>query len=254
VAIDDFLHGVLQAAWSSDDRQLCGITPGRGAVVSGKGVIGVAELEVIDSTTGETRPAVPVGQLNAMQATVGVVACRPDDDFAVIRLERAAQSELDFVRLSTGAVLARYPILAGEYPPVSPDGSLIAEPTSNNASSTIRTIVNGTIVGHVEGQVIAFSGDDSRVVVEADGRPPHAGQTRIVDWRSGRVVADGTQPSLVGGVSGETIATRPGGSELCLLVYRGSSMVPDVVVVAADGRITTVGPAAVDILPVLPYG
>ena len=247
----DPLHDIFAVAWATDDRTLCGISPGPDAHESSKGLIGEADIEVVDTVTGATHRAGPVGRLDAMQATVGVVVCRPDADLAVIAVDQTstATAAVDVVRLSTGAMTAHDAVASSTFPVVSPDGTLLAEPAVDYSGTAILSIPSGAIVGRVDGgRVVAFSGDGSRVVVESYGGAAHPGQTRVIDWRSNTVLADGLHAPLDGAVAGEAVATRPGGGELLMLVYRGST-IPTAVLVDADGVVTSIDAPALELLP-----
>jgi hypothetical protein len=137
---------------------------------------------------------------------------------------RYAVSEVDVVRLSTGAVLSRVDYRDGPppaLPVVSHDGSLLAENDPDGRSSAIRDLVTGDVVGHVTGSVVAFTGDD-RLVLTAAAR-----RTALVDWRWRRTIWAGA-----GDV--EALAARPGGDQVALSLTADGRQ--RTLVVGGDGR------------------
>jgi hypothetical protein len=178
---------------------------------------------------------------------INVVACSVHNDRAIlVRTSIAWASELWVVRISNGKVLSHHTFAANLQITVvaSRDSAYIAEnPGVTDLTVTppgpvltrIRRVSDWTQVANVNLRVLAFSGDDSLVLLSS--MPPGAAITpplAVEDWKSGSTVWDGV------GTDAFAVVVQPGGRDFALAL---ASPGPDgrmaaIEIIHGDGSVT----------------
>jgi transcriptional regulator with XRE-family HTH domain len=163
-----------------------------------------------------------------------VVLIEPETD--TVPAPPHAERRALVVDLTTGDIVTRVPIGDATHAAVfSLDGRYVATTDYDRGTSSIVSLVTGRTLSVRKGEIRAFSGDDTRIVENSRFEPPGSklGTTRVVDWRSGRVLdaQDGWT---------ERVRAQPGGAALALKVLRpvpaGAQSSPtDLVIVPAAG-------------------
>jgi hypothetical protein len=170
------------------------------------------------------------------QASSGVVACSVEKDRAIVAQGASIGSTGQFwvVQLSTGRILWTRPnsgdVLA------SVDGQYIAEVNRNQGPQSPTTTIygaSGAVLGHVTGEVEAFSWDGSLAVIGTFNYGP----VSVVRWRDGTVVWTGpTGGSYLGAMP------EPGGGRIAVTVsdpqhpWKNGFYPGDVYVIGPDGH------------------
>ena len=219
-------------AWAGDGRHVCRL----GTADSGHWQVVVSDVR----DPGSPGSAVPVSPLT-YPTYVTIAACDPTAGRAVLiepltdtlpAPDTAPRAALG-VDLARGKVVTRVPI-GDETHGVqfSLDGRYLAVIDYDRGTSAIVSLVTGRTVAVENGEVRGFSADDSRVVVNSEFEPlvKTPGTTRVVEWRTGRVVAsrDGWT---------NRVRAQPGGAALAMNVMRTAPGGPtDLVIVPAAGR------------------
>ena len=170
------------------------------------------------------------------QASSGVVACSVQKDRAIVAQGTSIGTAVQFwvVQLSTGRILWTRPN-SGDIR-ASVDGQYIAEVSYNQGTRISTTTIygaSGAILGHVAGQVNAFSWDGSLAVVGSFNYGP----VSIVRWRDGTVLWTGPAGGSYLGAMAE-----PGGQRIAVTVsdpqhpQTGGFYPGDVYVVGPDSQ------------------
>jgi hypothetical protein len=211
--------GMPVGIWADDNRHLCVASndPHTSSWRLGTQLPG----EIVRSV------AVLPGDPGGGQTTIGVVACSIRNDLAIlVRTTIAWPYEMWTVRISDGTVLSHttYPdshLLANVV--ASRDAAYIAENSSKSMgqpdltapSTIIRRVSDMSVVATLDPSmgVLAFSGDDSLVLV--DSHPLVVGQPTllsVIDVRSGKALPWQDQgTSALGG-----FVAQPGGRDFAL--------------------------------------
>jgi hypothetical protein len=211
--------GMPVGMWADDNRHFCVVFDDShtsswmlGTQLPGQGVRAV--------------PVLP-GDPSGGQTAVGIAACSIRNDLAIlVRTTIAWPYEMWTVRISDGTIRS-HTTFAGSHllanVVVSSDGVLIAEnssrssgqPDSTAPSTIIRRVSDGSVVATLDPSigVLAFSGDDSLVLV--DSHPLVVGQPTllsVIDVRNGRPLPWQDQGvSALGG-----FAAQPGGRDFAI--------------------------------------
>jgi hypothetical protein len=212
--------------WSSDGKLLCEASPA--AQVTGS----LMRLET--DIPGQPLHLVAQGYgIFSDNAAYPVLACDTRSDRAVVASlgQGVALSQLWIFRLSTGAMI-RSASYDGASAAVTSDATVMAESVPQTEASwltTIRRVDDSAPLATIpDFSVHGFSGDGSLLVgVNA------AGNTIVVDWRSGKRVW--TSPQLgYGGMLAE-----PNGKHLAVgFGFVGGSDGGDIYIVSSDGSAT----------------
>ncbi|HSP08623.1 MAG TPA: hypothetical protein VLU92_03375 [Candidatus Dormibacteraeota bacterium] len=261
----------VRELWADDSRHMCLVTLDQDTFTWGLSTIQPGE---------STRPVAVIARDQGIgQSGIDPVACSFKNDFAIlVRSTIAWPAEEWVVRLSDGLVLAhrQYVFQQLESVVASLDGAYVAEnsvhasplgsPPPNAAPTTaIRKVADNTVVANLDPKltVLAFSGDDTRVLV-GDLIDPVVGQggvpqnglgpshLQIVDWKTGRVEwrYDGpealgsflAQP-VAGGIAvglraAERLDAAPCGSTSQTLCPGAKDPLRDILIVQGDGSVT----------------
>ena len=231
--------------WAGDDEHICGFRNEKG----GPGAPRVRSISSTESQGLDTPawlfeqavggPSKRLMQYGAFASHGGpeVLSCdAPADRVVVGQTFVAHQSGIELLRLSDGRVLYQLAPPHSAQPDgvvVAADGALLAEgstaslSTGTGNSFTVLRIPQGTTVAHVSGGgVVAFSGDDTRVLtVEYLNGGNQSGRYQVVDLATSRVtwtatLSPGTHVTRLGSgdflVASRTYApstSRPGGND-----------------------------------------
>jgi hypothetical protein len=132
------------------------------------------------------RVAVIARDAGVGQSGVTVIACSFKSNVAIaLRTTIAWPAELWVIRLTDGSVLAHrtYPFQELATVVASADGEYLAENSATQNQTQIRRVSDWTLVKtHDTGQAVAFSSDDSLVLLGTT--PVHL---QLMDWKSGQV-------------------------------------------------------------------
>ena len=231
--------------WANDSRHLCRM-----------GIVDPLQWQVTVTDAlvpGSQVVAVPVRSLTDPPA-VTIAACDVAADRAVLveplteflPAPPSAQRIAVLVDLSDGSIVTRVPIGDSTHGVVfSPDCRYLATIDYERGTSSVVSLLTGKTVRVEKGEVRGFSADGTRVVENSRFEPllVELGTTRVVDWRSSRVVY-----SKDGWTS--TVRAQPGGQALAMGVLReiptGTHEAPsDLVIVPAEGTSTVLPNATV---------
>jgi hypothetical protein len=187
--------------------------------------------------------------------SIVVASCSFRNDQAILfRMGAESSMEVWVVRLSDGKTVG-YNIPSTLGIVSSSDGTYIAEnandsvPAPNQTGSLketrIRRVSDWSVVATIPQAklVMAFSGDDSLVLVTTAQFRTDPTATSLVDWRSGRTVWTNPGPRFVAGIKAD-----PGGSSFALTLTDGKQADPganpapmyDVLIVHRDGTVIAV--------------
>lgn len=209
--------------WSSDGKLLCEASPA--AQVTGS----LMRLET--DVPGQPLRVVAQGYgIFSDNAAYPVLACDTRSDRAVVASlgQGVALNRLWIFRLSTGAII-RSASYDGAWAAVTGDATVMAESLAQTEASwvtTVRRVDDGAPLATIPDlSAHGFSGDGSLLVgVNA------AGNTIVVDWRSGKRVWT-SPPQGYGGMLAE-----PNGKHLAIgLGFVGGSDGGDIYLVSQDG-------------------
>lgn len=196
------------------------------------------------------RIAVIANEGSLGQTGIEAVECSFQSNLAIaVRTAVMAPSDTWAVRLSDGARLGHWAYTAGDVTGVVPstDGKLIAE--IGTASTRIRSIPDGAIVGNLPSAVVyGFSGDDQSVI---EGPTNEPGPIRLVEWRTGREVWKSS-----GDAWPDPVQVEPGAGDIAIAIASREqefSLTQDyskaIVIVHADGTETDLPGRYIPIFP-----
>jgi hypothetical protein len=210
--------GIPVRSWADDNRHLCVVFNDPHT----------ASWRLGTQLPGEVTRSVAVlpGDAGGGQTSIGIAACSIRNDLAVlVRTTIAWPYEMWTVRISDGTVLSHTTFSVHQLANVvaSSDGVLIAENSSKSSgqlgstapSTIIRRVSDRSVVATLDPSmgVLAFSGDDSLVLV--DSHPLVVGQptlVSVIELRSGKALPWQDQgTSALGGFLAE-----PGGRDFAI--------------------------------------
>ena len=218
--------------WADDGQHYCSMVS-KSAQPPAGGEPATLQLTAVGEAP---RNVVPVAHMYD-QASSGVVACSVNKDRAVVAQWTSIGTATQFwvVQLSTGRILWTRPN-SGDIR-ASVDGQYIAEISYNQGTQISTTTIysaSGAVLGHVAGQVQAFSWDGSLAVVAEYGGP-----ITVLRWRDETVLWSG--PTDGGYLDA---LPEPGGQHIAVLVsdpqhpQTGGFHPGDLYVVGPDGQAT----------------
>lgn len=165
--------------WSPDSRYGCGVQGGAQGLVLVLSTIAVGSI---------VQRSVPITLASATEKAVRVLACAVELGRVIVQ----AGSSVALLDPANGQALRIVP--TATQLSASLDGRYLAE--SDKRGVRVVDMTTGAVVGHVPGvlppEASAFSGDDSRLLV--DSQDPYQGGWRdatwsVMDWRAGKVLA-----------------------------------------------------------------
>jgi hypothetical protein len=208
--------------WADDDLHYCQVQPQFGGATAATGTL------QLTTPGGRPRDVVHIGSQAAQATTLTVNACSVLADRALLVQANPtpgpngnSMDQYWVVQLSSGHVLWTRDLRGAGVASVvaSPDGRYVAE-VSTTGSTTIYG-PSGSVVGHVNGLVEAFSWDGSLAVVVGSGG------ASVVRWNDGTIVW--TVPSGEG-LSG--FQPEPGGTNFAIRTVNGA-----LYIVSSAGRV-----------------
>jgi hypothetical protein len=216
--------------WADDGQHYCSMVS-KSALPPAGGEPAILQLTAVGQAP---RNVAQVAQMYD-QAGSGVVACSVQKDRAIVAQWTSSGSTVQFwvVQLSTGRILWTRSNTGDVR--ASVDGQYIAEVNRGQGNQSATTTIygaGGAVLGHVPGEVEAFSWDGSLAVIGNFNGP-----VSVVRWRDGTVVWSGPSD---GGYLGAL--PEPGGRRIAVSVSNpqhpqtGGFYPGDVYVVGAEGK------------------
>jgi len=214
--------------WADDSRHLCSLDGSGGHWSLGFALPGEAPNPVNEIALD------PSSLARSGIIAYSVAACSARNDRAVIPYSYPGRpTAYSVVRISDGAILQQRTYAAGQVENVtaSVDGSLIAE--NSGVTTLIRRASDLTLVSGLDAtlRVLAFSGDDSSVLVST--APLGAGlpaNQEVLDLQTGRVIWRGEGTSAV-----SSFAAQPGGNAFAVALTTDGNPPGTILMIYGDG-------------------
>jgi hypothetical protein len=214
--------------WADDSRHLCTLD-GSG----GHWSIGVAEPGVAPDHTNVVALDPAIAQSGIIAVSLAACGANTNGGTAVIEYSYTSRpTKYWVVRIADGAILRQRTYPAGQVENVtaSMDGSLIAE---NSGVTLIRRASDLSLVTGLDAplRVLAFSGDDSSVLVST--APMGAGlpaNQEVLDLQTGRVIWRGEGTAAV-----SSFAAQPGGNAFAVALTTDGNPPGTILIIYGDG-------------------
>jgi hypothetical protein len=213
--------------WADDSRHLCILDSATLHWTLGLAVPGAAPNPVNEIALD------PLSLARSGIIAFSFAACSARNDRAVIRYSYPGRpTAYSVVRISDGAVLQQRTYPAGQVENVvaSMDGTLIAE---NSGVTLIRRASDLSLTNSLDPnlRVLAFSGDDSSVLVSTapQGAAQPANQ-EVLDLQSGRVIWRGEGTAAL-----SSFAVQPGGNAFALALTTDGNPPGTILMIYGDG-------------------